>query len=228
VTGEAIRPGGLALTDYALDLCGLPPGARALDVGCGTGATVAHLRAARGLDAYGLDLSRSLLGEARGRERGLPVCRARGESLPFADEYFDALLVECTLSLMDDPEGTLAGFYRVLRRGGWLIVSDIYGRGAAARSEPGERLPAACCLNSAFRHEGIVGAVERAGFDVACWEDHSAALRQLAMAIIMTHGSLAAFWGEMLGGCEPGRSAQAAVSQMKPGYFLLVGRRAIG
>ena len=57
VTGPAIRPGGLALTRRAAEVCGLGPGARVLDVGCGTGATVQCLQAEFGAAAIGMDLS---------------------------------------------------------------------------------------------------------------------------------------------------------------------------
>jgi arsenite methyltransferase len=61
VTGEAIRPGGLALTERAMALCALPAGARVLDVGCGAGATVEYLIARRRLTAAGADPSAPLL-----------------------------------------------------------------------------------------------------------------------------------------------------------------------
>ena len=44
VAGEAMRPGGLMLTDRALEFCALPIGSRVLDVGCGPAASIEHLR----------------------------------------------------------------------------------------------------------------------------------------------------------------------------------------
>ena len=67
VTGDTLRPGGLALTDRALDLCRFASGAALLDVGCGLGATVAHL-AERGFVATGVEPSETLVERAR-RER---------------------------------------------------------------------------------------------------------------------------------------------------------------
>ena len=56
-----LRPGGLELTDRIVALARLPRGARVLDVGCGSGATVAHLA-----DRHGL---RHTLNERTGKKR---------------------------------------------------------------------------------------------------------------------------------------------------------------
>ena len=63
-TGPTIRPGGLALTGRAADVCQLGPGDRVLDVGCGTGATAQFLQAQYGATVIGMDRSRILLAEA--------------------------------------------------------------------------------------------------------------------------------------------------------------------
>ena len=52
--GMCERPGGFELTDRALALARLSAGARVLDVGCGLGASVAHLVDHCGLRAVGL------------------------------------------------------------------------------------------------------------------------------------------------------------------------------
>ncbi len=49
------RPGGMKLTDRTLAAATLPPGAAVLDVGCGAGATAAHLVDKHGLRLTGLD-----------------------------------------------------------------------------------------------------------------------------------------------------------------------------
>jgi len=104
----------------------LPParGERAfLDVGCGAGR---HLRAlrARGLAAFGIDLSPVLLRDAR--SAGCPVARADMRRLPFADERFD--LVACfftTFGYFDshaEDEAFLRELRRVVRPSGLLFL----------------------------------------------------------------------------------------------------------
>ena len=98
ITGNTIRPGGLALTKRALAMAALPAASTVLDVGCGTGATVAYL-SRLGMRAVGLDASAALLGQA---EASGGLSQGRAEHLPFPAGRFDGLFAECCLSLMDD------------------------------------------------------------------------------------------------------------------------------
>lgn len=221
VTGDAIRPGGLALTESALAQCDLPAGARILDVGCGAGATVEHLRRARQYRAVGIDPSGVLLGAAHQRDANLPLAGARGEGLPFPAGAFDAVLAECCLSLMADPDRALAEWRRVLAPGGVLIVSDMYARQPAGLPAARE-LPLACCLSQAMTQAEVLARIRQAGLDLLLWEDHTRALRQLTGEIIMAHGSLEEFWAQMAPRSAPPAAIQAALSATRPGYFVLI------
>lgn len=46
---DGIRPGGLRLTERALEFCRFPAQVPVLDVGCGNGATVHYLRTVHNL-----------------------------------------------------------------------------------------------------------------------------------------------------------------------------------
>lgn len=222
VTGATIRPGGLALTRRAVALAELPVGSRVLDVGCGAGATLDYL-AGLGLQAMGMDPSAKLLKQGNGRSPHLTLAQGRGEALPFPAHQFNALLAECCLSLMDDAAGALAEFARVLRPGGALILSDMLS-GNPAGMVAARRLPIACCVSGAFSRAQIEGLLADAGFTLTFWEDNTEALKQLAVQIIWEYGSLANFWG-----CagEDGKGVETAVADLKPGYFLLLGRKEI-
>lgn len=221
VAGETIRPGGLALTERALAFCSLPPGARVLDLGCGIGATVEHLGMRRGLLAIGLDASTPLLREGRERQARLLLLQARGERLPLAANSADAVLAECTLSLMADLDRALAECHRVLRPRGLLAVTDLYVRqpgGAAAL----HRLPLCSCLSGALPRKELTGRLQAAGFEVLLWEDHTAALKGLAAQLIMAHGSLDSFWRRMVPSGVAAAEIAPAIAAARPGYFLLI------
>ena len=73
--GGWLRPGGETLTQKAVALSSLKPGARVLDLGCGTGATVRRLATEFGFHAVGMDPSMLLLHEGREKHGDAPVMR---------------------------------------------------------------------------------------------------------------------------------------------------------
>lgn len=232
VAGATLRPGGLALTRRALELAarlaGLPQGARVADVGCGPGETVALLRE-RGLTAVGLDLSASLLAEARGRDGAMPLIRADAGAdaeigLPLRTASLDGAFCECVLSVLPGRQAVLAELARALRPGGVLVWSDLYvrdGRPAGARrgadgGEPRCSAPSVSgrsCLAGAIPRAAMEVVLQRTGFTVLAFEDHSRLLAELAGRLLFAGAGLAELFG--CGGGGGGR----------PGYALLLARR---
>jgi ubiquinone/menaquinone biosynthesis C-methylase UbiE len=112
------------------DRLGLGPGAALLDLGCGTGDQTRVLaeRVIPGGRAVGLDLSQTMIDEARRRSAGseLPVEFDIGDSqkLPFADDEFDACRTERMLIHVPDARAALAEMVRVTRPGGRVGVID--------------------------------------------------------------------------------------------------------
>lgn len=171
ITGTTIRPGGLTLTDRALEFCSFAAGAQLLDVGCGAGASVEHLRSRYGLDASGVDISTALICEGLRRNPALPLSVGAAETLPYQDESRDGILCECVLSLLTEPRLALTEFRLLLRSGGYLILSDMYSKDTAL-GQP-----------EAWLAEN--------GFTILLWEDHTPLLRELAARLVMANGSLA-------------------------------------
>jgi arsenite methyltransferase len=223
VTGDIIRPGGLALTDEALALCPLPAGARVMDVGCGPGVTVEYLISQHCLAALGLDASMVLAQSGRRRNPALPLIQARGECLPVCADALDAILAECSLSLVTDVDQALAEFRRALKPGGYLVVSDVYVRNPGGMAAL-RRLPFESCVRCATPRDEMIEQLRAHGFEIAVWQDHSDALKQFAAQLIWTHGSLAQFWCRAASSANP-VGIQQAIAQSRPGYFLLVARK---
>ncbi len=225
VEGGCIRPGGLALTERALSLCAFPLGSRILDVGCGTGATVAHLRARRGFLALGVDPSLLMIQQGVAGNESLPLLQASGECLPFSDGCLDGVLAECSLSLAADPGRVLRECRRVLKAGGKLLLSDVYARNAAAVSEL-RSLSENCCVAGASSRDEILRNLADCGFTVLAWEDHSTALKLFAAQLTLSHGSLNTLW------CPPaadrecaGPPIEEAAARARLGYFLAVAEK---
>lgn len=220
--GEAIRPGGMALTDHALSLCNLPAGSCLLDVGCGPGSAMAHLSDHYEYRIFGCDPSAQLLQTAY--HRGVrSVVQAMGEYLPFADGQLDAILTECSLSVIQDAEAALQEFVRILRLDGYLILNDFYVRHPVGMTAM-RCLPVDSCLGGALPQADIIRRVERHGFRVMIWEDHTDALRIFTAQLIWQHGSLQQFWCRASSHADP-MQAQTAITEAKPGYFLLIAQK---
>jgi arsenite methyltransferase len=209
ITGPAIRPGGLELTGRALEFCSFPAGARLLDVGCGTGATVEFLRDRYRLDAAGADLSWRLLSEGKSRDATLPLILGDAEHLPYGTESLDGILCECVLSLVDDAECALAEFHRVLRPGGRLILSDVYPREPGGDGMHG-------CLQGAVPFSVTKAMLKRTGFAVLLREDHTRYLKELAARLVLAGATPAELCGEY---------SKTGQSQQRLGYYLLVARK---
>ncbi|RYJ03754.1 MAG: methyltransferase domain-containing protein [Acetobacteraceae bacterium] len=110
----------------ALRRAGLRPGARLLDVAIGTGLVAREAAAILGgsADMVGLDLSEGMLAEAR-RALHLPLVQARAEELPFADASFDFVSMGYALRHVADLGRLFAGYRRILRPGGRVLVLEI-------------------------------------------------------------------------------------------------------
>lgn len=101
----------------------LPPGARALDVGCRTGYDLHHLRE-RGLEVAGVEPDAALRARAREAHPGIEIVDGSIERLPFPDGRFDLVAAIDVLPKLADPAPAVAELWRVLARGGRAFVSS--------------------------------------------------------------------------------------------------------
>lgn len=117
-----------------LEACGLGPGTRVLDLGCG-GGRHAYACARAGAQVVALDADASLLGEVVGLlgamaeagelpdSGGYGALAADGARLPFADGAFDVVLACEVLEHVSDDAAVLAELARVVRPGGLVALS---------------------------------------------------------------------------------------------------------
>ena len=98
---------------------GVAPGARWVDVGCGTGALAGAVLAGAGPAAVaGLDPSTGFLATAVAANPGIAFAAADARSLPLADGHVDAVVSGLALNFVPGPERAAAEFARVLAPGG--------------------------------------------------------------------------------------------------------------
>ena len=113
--------------DLLLDLARPRPGARALDLGCGTGIMLDKL-GERFDGVVGLDISQEMLEgyDLSDLRPGLSVSLLRGDmgALPFREAGFDVVVCRSALHHMDDEAGVLAEIARVLKPDGALVLGE--------------------------------------------------------------------------------------------------------
>jgi arsenite methyltransferase len=124
--GDVFHPGGLRSTEQLGRWLGLRPDERVLDPACGPGRSAVHLARTFGCRVTGMDYSVQTGQHARLNACGrIQVVAGDAESLPFGDETFDAIVIECSLCLIPQKTVAVEAMRRVLKRGGRIGVADL-------------------------------------------------------------------------------------------------------
>lgn len=162
------------LADQFVDLAGVRPGMRVLDVGCGPGALTARLVDRLGADCVAaIDPSAPFVAATRDRCPGVDVRQGSAESLPFADDAFEMALASLVVHFMHDPVRGLREMGRVASVIGATTWDHAAGQGplstfwrAVRDLDPGAAdeaaLPAAGegSLGALAREAGLHGIIE--------------------------------------------------------------------
>jgi ubiquinone/menaquinone biosynthesis C-methylase UbiE len=116
-------PADVRLFEEYLENLPLKPGDKVLDVGIGFGRLVPSF-VRRGALVYGVDISPQMIAEARRQVGGnvAELCVSAVEELPHADCSVDHVICWAVFDACDQGEA-LWQMARVLRPGGWLLVS---------------------------------------------------------------------------------------------------------
>lgn len=212
-----LRPGKFEITEKAMEICNFPKGARLLDVGCGDGTIAEFLQDKYGYDVEGIDTDLSRISEGKERNPNLKLRFGDGEFLEdFTSFSFDGVLMECTLSLINLADEALHEAYCVLKKGGKLVISDLYMKDPDPKKVEAIRIEAErqskiphqsheCSDECAqehqnrfldFRFEGLLieqpllRMLKEIGYKVVLWEDRTADLETYVAETIMEKGSL--------------------------------------
>ena len=152
-----------------LQLAGLPSGARVLDVGCGTGYDVHHMRH-RGLDVTAVEPAPAMRERARQANPGVEIVDGDIERLPFRDGSFDFVCAIEVIRYLAEPGRGVAELARVLRRGGVAFVTaaprfSLSGYPLINKVTGRAKVPTFTRVKQSFLSAGEARALfERAGF----------------------------------------------------------------
>lgn len=238
-----IRPGGFDLTREAIEKAGLKKGSKILDIGCGEGDTANFLTEEMGMDVTGIDKSRDMIKEGNEKYPDLKLQFGEADYLEFPSFEFDAVLMECSFSVAYLQTEVIHEIYCVLKKGGKLIITDIYNKGAdpkkvkeamdavnKALKTPKveghceeQNIPSEFMLDGAFVKEELIRGAEETDFVNPQWEDKSDMLASFVAEKIMECGSVEKYFEEN----APKDSTKdclckASGDNKDIGYFLLI------
>ena len=168
--------------DATLDLAAraeITPGMQILDVGGGIGGAARVLARDHGCRVTVVDLTEVYcrVGADLTRRTGLAdrveFRPGNALALPFADSSFDIVWTQHSSMNIDDKATLYAEAHRVIRPGGRLAIHEIM---AGPQAPPHFPVPWAREASSSFLQppDAIRAILDRLGFRVVSWEDHSA------------------------------------------------------
>ncbi len=120
---EAGKRGSLRRAEWVIRSAGIGPGARVLEVGCGTGF-FSEVFKKTGAELYSIDISPELLQKARERcPSGVNFLECDIENLPFRDRFFDAAVGIRVLHHLD-MDASFREIGRVLKSAGRIAFCE--------------------------------------------------------------------------------------------------------
>ena len=178
----SLHPGGIELTLKLAEKAELKTGEKLLDIGCGTGCSLASLAENFGIVPFGTDISEKTVAVAGALHPGISFTCANACSLPFEDASFDAVLMECVITLLDDPAAALSEAVRILKPGGRLILSALVNTGQTDAKE--------LVSDGLLQPESFRSFAKDLGLETVFEEDYKNALITFIAESIFEYGSL--------------------------------------
>ncbi|MGZ3607155.1 MAG: class I SAM-dependent methyltransferase [Syntrophales bacterium] len=115
--------------ELILDFLNPAPGEMILDAGCGTGVFTYGIISS-GSKVTGLDITFPMLRRAREKAGGVRFLPIRGDisTLPFREESFDKVVSITALEFIAEAKAAVAELFRVVQRGGVVVVATLNSR----------------------------------------------------------------------------------------------------
>ena len=103
----------------------IPSENQILDIGCGTGHWTEFF-IDKGYQVTGVDSSESMLSIAKSKNLDAEFILAKSENLPIENESFGIITTITMLEFVENQETSIQEMYRVLKKGGYLIVGGLF------------------------------------------------------------------------------------------------------
>jgi ubiquinone/menaquinone biosynthesis C-methylase UbiE len=180
---RAAEPRQREILETYLAWVDLPPKARVLEVGCGSGAITRMLAGRAGIgELVALDPSPVFLAKARelaAAYRHVTFQQGDARAFDFAEGVFDGAIAHTCLTHVPGPDQALRELFRVLKAGGALAVFD--GDYASTTLACGDHDPLQACADAAMAalvHDRwlarrLSSLVKAAGFEISRYDGHA-------------------------------------------------------
>ena len=172
-----IRYGTLASSDCCLSCGGAINFAKprrgevCVDLGSGRGTDVLRMADEVGETGfiYGIDISDGMIEKARQSALRLEVQNVKFvhcelEKIELADNTADLVISNCTINHAANKEGVWSEVYRILKKGGRFVVSDIYATTPIADEYRNDPVAVAECWAGAVTREEYLATLTKLGF----------------------------------------------------------------
>lgn len=143
-----------------------------VDLGSGRGTDVMRLAETVGDSGFvfGVDISEGMLQKARSTSEHLGIKNVRFinsplEKISLEDTSADLVISNCTINHSSDKQAVWNEIFRILKKGGRFVVSDIYSVNPVPLEYRNDPVAVAECWAGAVTRDEYVEQLEKAGFN---------------------------------------------------------------
>ena len=155
------------------------PGEVCVDLGSGRGNDVIRLAEDVGVKGfvYGIDISEGMIAKANANlekfeVQNAKILKAELESLPLRNESVNLVISNCTINHATDKPAVWSEIYRILKKDGRFVVSDIYATQPIAAAYKNDPVAVAECWAGSVTRAEYLTMLEDAGFkDIKIFEE---------------------------------------------------------
>jgi len=150
-----------------------------VDLGSGRGNDVIRLAEEVGEAGYvyGIDISEGMIAKAKANlekfeVENAEILQAELEKLPLDDNSVNLVISNCTINHASDKPAVWKEVFRILKRGGRFVVSDIYATSPIADEYKNDPVAVAECWAGAVTRAEYLTMLEETGFvDIKIFEE---------------------------------------------------------
>jgi ubiquinone/menaquinone biosynthesis C-methylase UbiE len=155
----------------ALDMSNPQPGEICVDLGSGRGNDVIRMAQIVGESGfvYGIDVSDGMLDKARANAskfgiENVKFIKSELEKIDLESNSANLVISNCTINHASDKQAVWNEIYRILKKGGRFVISDIYSLQPVPEQYANDPAAVAECWAGAITKDLYMNVLEEAGF----------------------------------------------------------------